>query len=101
MPSLPQRGFSMIRRILRKQGTALKYKYYILRHKKKGISIHPSVRIDRKAELYTSSPFWDFHKGGRIVLCENVMLGKGFTVHCYGGVVQIGGNTIFGPNVTI
>lgn len=63
--------------------------------------MHPSVLIDRKVELYTSSPFWNFHHGGEIVLHENVMLGKGMIIHCYGGRVEVGDNSIFGPNVTI
>jgi acetyltransferase-like isoleucine patch superfamily enzyme len=91
---------SILKRIIRIRKARLKYKYYILIHKKRGIVIHPTVKIDRRVEMYTGSPFWD-NLNGRIVLAENVMLGKGFTIHCYGGIVNIGLNTIFGPNVVI
>jgi acetyltransferase-like isoleucine patch superfamily enzyme len=101
MPSLPRRARGWINRLWVKKATGLRYRYYRWRHQKKGISMHPSVRIDRMVELYTSSPFWDFHYGGEIVLHAGVMLGKGMIVHCYGGRVEVGENSIFGPGVTI
>lgn len=63
--------------------------------------MHPSVRIDRKIELYTNSPLWDFEQDGQIILHPNVILGKGVIIHGYGGRVEIGDNSIVGPNVII